>query len=381
MLGAARFLYLQGFTNLEILVHVEAMRRAEAGEVASALNLLVDFAYLARTIADRQFYKEARWALSAMALAVERVRDVAYFDMRSKKALSPEALTGIPELIQRLEPDRGELPRLRLPLGERIAAEQAIAKVYTPRGGVNESFAPVMSSFGASERPLRLFAESARWQGAAASQMTWFDVNEQLPKVYTDWTSRWTMDPFDRRLQESSYASKIDRSSLAVLDATLPPLDNLFAIRKVLRVEVVGTRTALGVLGFLYANKLPPQSLQSVRPKWIRQLDADPFNPTQSRNSVPPLEFFVPIRDQARGAREEPKPYEINVTAPDGESFTVSLKDDQFVVYSVGPDGEKNMASKVVNTAEEVDGTDYLIWPPVRGLEREQQGGAKPSGQ
>lgn len=380
MLGGARFLYLQGFTRLEILVHVEAMRRTEAGEVAPALHLLTDFAFLARSIADRHFYKEVRWGLSAMARAVERVRDAAYFDLRSKKALGPEALTGIPEIIQRLEPDRGvlEIARLRLPLGERTAGEQAIAKVYTPRGGVNESFAPVMSSFGASERPLRLFAESARWQAAAGSQMSWFDVNEELPKVYGDWTTRWLLDPFDRRLRDSSYASEIDRPALAVLDATLPPMDELFAIRKVVRVEVVGTRTALGVLGFLYANKLPPQSIQSVRPKWVKQLDADPFNPSQSRISVPPLEFFVPMRDQARGERDEPRPHEIAVAGPGGEEFTVSLRDDQFIVYSVGADGERNMASRVENSPEGSSGTDYLIWPPVRGLVRERQGAGGP---
>lgn len=377
MLGGARFLYLQGLSRLEILVHVEAMRRTEAGEVMSAMNLLADFGLLARTIADRQFYKEVRWAMNAMALAVERIRDVAYLDFRGKKALSSEALTGMPAFIERLQPGRGVLEpdRLRLPGGERIAAEQAIAKVYTPRGGVNGSFAQVMSGFGASERPLRLFAESARWQAVAASQKPWFDINDELPKVYDDWTARWMLDPFDRRLQNSSYSTEIDRSSLAVLDATLPPMDELFVMRRLVRVEVVGSRTALGVLGFLYANKLPPQSIQSVRPKWVKQLDADPFNPNQSRNSVPPMEFFVPMRDQARGEREDPTPHEMSVTGPGGESFTLSIRDDQFIVYSVGADGERNMASRVENTAQAGSGTDYLIWPPLRGLVREQQSG------
>ena len=121
----------------------------------------------------------------------------------------------------------------------------------------------------------------------------------------------------------------------------------------------------------MYANKTLAPTIASIRPKWLKQLDADPFNPNRARGNQPPLEFFVPIRDQPRGEREEAKPHEVNVFVPGGANFLVRFKDDQFILYSVGRDGAKNWASRVQNTWELATGADYLIWPPVLSLYRQ----------
>jgi hypothetical protein len=103
----------------------------------------------------------------------------------------------------------------------------------------------------------------------------------------------------------------------------------------------------------------------------VTQLDADPFNPNRARGALPPFEFFVPIRDQSFGPREEPKPHSVSIFMPDKANFDLKFGQDQFLVYSVGSDGAKNFATKVDNTTAKSPGADYLVWPPIKSLYRQ----------
>lgn len=373
-LSGARFLYLSALESLQCLVHVEAMRRSDAGDPLGAMALLADFTLLGRQLADRQFYKEVDWAMQAMSAAVERMRDIAYLDSKGKQSLSAKASAGLPELIERLDPDKGALSmtRIRIPLGDRLGAEQIVARVFIARGGVNTStFSSTMAALGSTDRPLRLFSESAKWQAMIPRQKAWFDIVDELPKIYDDWTGRWDLEAFNRRLETPTYATKLDRASYAVLAETMPPIDELFKLRQVVRTEIAGTRAALGVVGYFYATKSFPPQISSVRPKWVKSFEADPFNPNRAHGALPPLEYFVPIRDQKFGPREEPKPHTVSVFMPDAANFDLRFKQDQFLLYSVGSDGAKNFASKVQNTSSRVLGADYLIWPPIKSLYRQ----------
>ena len=117
-------------------------------------------------------------------------------------------------------------------------------------------------------------------------------------------------------------------------------------------------------------SQVPP-AITSVRPRWVKSFEADPFNPSRARGELPPLQYFVPIRDQTFGPREEPKPHAVSVFMPDQANFDLKFKQDQFLIYSVGSDGAKNFASKVQNTSSRVLGADYLIWPPIKSLYRQ----------
>ncbi len=373
-LSAARFLFMPALDAFQNLVHVEAMRRSDAGDPMGALTLLADFAAFARQFADRQFFKEVDWAMRAMTDSIERMRDIAYLDSKGKQGLAAKANDALPELIERLEPEKETLniAKIRLPEADRVGAEQIVARVYVARGGVNTStFSTTMAALGSTDRPLRLFSESAKWEAVIPRQKPWFDVVDELPKAYKDWEGRWDLEPFNRRLETPTYATKLDRASYAVLAQTTPPIDDLFGMRQVLRTEVAGTRAALGVLGYYYATKSFPPQITSIRPRWVKTFEADPFNPNRARGAMPPLEYFVPIRDQTFGPREEPKPHTVNIFMPDQANFDLKFKQDQFLLYSVGSDGAKNFASKVQNTSARVLGADYLIWPPVKSLYRQ----------
>lgn len=373
-LAAARFLYLDGLDRLAVLVHVEARRLAAEGKVSDGVDLLVDWVCFARQIAERRMAAEVRWAFRQMIDGARSIRDVVYTDFRGSRAIDRDRLAGA---IGRLDPERGflDLSRLMFPEGDKLAARQLIAKVYVERGGVNPAtFASTMAALGSTERPLRLFGEASRWTAAGERQRNWFDVNEQLDRVYNDWTSRWRLGYFERRMDAPWEYASMDRASFAVIDASVDDLSELFGDRQEVRVELVGTRMALGVVGYYYETKNFPPQIQSIRPRWVRQVDADPFNPSRERGQVPPLEYFVPMRDTRDqvGAREDPKPHEMSIFVPGGGNFSVRLRDDQFVLYSVGVDGGKGWARKVTNTLDRsVRDADYLIWPPIHTLYRQ----------
>lgn len=372
MLAGARFLYLPALERVASLVNVEATRLAAAGKPSDAMHLLLDWLFFARQMADRASFQECRWGLRMMIVTFDRVRDVAYVDFRDgKRQLTQENFA---EIIKRIRNDGGFLrfDRLVFPVLPRIAGEQVVAQVFDAGGKPNASFGQTMARLASTARPLRLFAEAARWEAIAKSHGDAADTAKQLGMVYDDLASRWPLDAFDPRMSLVSDYEKMNKSRFAVLAGIVPELTVLFNDRQVLRTQLVGTRCALGVLSFFYGSKSWPPLLESIRPRFLTVIDADPFNPDRARGKQPPLEYFVPIRDQKFTAGEAKKPHEINVVVGD-QNFQVKVGDDQFVLYSVGPNGAKDWARDVSGEPAKGAIGDLLIWPPITSLLRQRQ--------
>lgn len=372
-LAAASFGYRTRLSHLESLVNVEATRRAAAGDPAGAIKVLIDWLFFCRQIADREFLKEAQHGAERMVHAFERIRDIAYQDMRGPRALTTEQISAI---ISRLD-DRKilQIDRLTLPRADRISARQLISRVFDRSGTINPAaFASAMAAVGSADRPLRLFAEAARWSGATGMHADRAATERMLDSVISDWEARWRLDPFDQRHNTPTvYAQSVEGNpAFAVLDAALDEMGAMIELRQQLRAEAAGTRAALGIVGFFYQTRQLPPTLASIRPRWIPELEADPYNPDRGRERRPPLEYFVPVRDTAA---QGGGPHEMNVVAYDS-NFRLRLGQDQFVLYSVGPDRRKDWARFVSNDPGAVRG-DYLFWPPVISLLRidlDQQG-------
>jgi len=372
-LAGAQFLYLRGLESLESLVHVEATRLAGEGSPSDAIDVLINWVFFCRQMADREMFAEADWGLRSMALALERIRDVAYNDLRGPRAM---VVDRIHAQIGRLTVEGAylDLDRMTFPQGNKIGAEQVIARVYIPRNGIDErTFAPTLSRLGTTEFPLRIFSETGRWRTIGAQQANWFDATEKLAGVWDDQVQRWSVRMWDRRFAVVSEFSKLDRTKFAAIDASLPDTGVLYFRRMVARTEAVGSQTALAVVGWtrLGATRGYPTTISAVRPQWVKELLPDPFNPNREFGARPPLEYFVPIRDTPRNERETPLPYQIEVVTPDGRVLNVPLKEDTFVLYSWGSDNGKNFARRTQNTYLKVENADYLIWPPVISLERD----------
>lgn len=374
MLAGARFGYLAKYRIAELLVNVEATRLVNDGKAPEALDLLLSWAVVCRELCDRQFTREAMAGYGGVLSAITRMRDIAYLDYKGKKSLGSIARDKLSEFIAKLDIETGvlRLPFLRPPLGERTAAEQLIASVYTPKAGLKaDVFPALMARLGSSERPLRLFAESARWQSAAAQQRDWYGVTDELKRLYEDWNARWDLKWFDPRLADTPPLARTDRTSMAVITETVKPIDLFIPLRQMIRTEIVGTRSALGVLGFGLVQKGWPSNIALVRPVWVKALDADPFYNGREVGAATFPQFFVPVRDQARGEREEPKPFRMNVSFKSGGSAPFEFREDTFILYSLGKDATRDRAVRVDNRINAPAGTDYLYWPPLESLERE----------
>ena len=378
LLAAAQHLYLKQFDHLARLVHVEATRRLAEGDPAGSLDVLADLIQFGRQILDREFHAEKMWAITTMSLASERMRDVAYNDMRSGGKLTPAQLT---ESIERLVDERGPISigRIRLPKGDFIAAEQLIATVMERRGSIRtELFASTMARLESTERPLRLFGEAARWRDAAQSHVNWTGANQMLEALRGDFEFRWTLSPFDPLMAqaftiESVLENSFARDRLAVVSRSIPDMRELFAQRQILRTEILGTQNALGLAAFHAQNQRYPLDLSGIRPQYIKDVGIDPFNPSVAEGRQPPLVFFVPVRDTADRFANQPNtpPHVISILVPDAPNVSISLRADQFVLFSVGADGSGQWADEAQNTYNAPPGRDYLIWPPVMSVVRD----------
>lgn len=371
LLAGARFLYLERMRDLVCLAHVEATRLAAEGQVGQACDLMVDLTYLGRQLTDRAFDKEVKFGYDTMIGAVSRIRDIAYVDFRGARLLGT---SDIERVIKALEMyNRGYLDpaRLRFPEGNRIAAQQLFEQVYEPRGGVREDqYAKTMARLRTSGRPLRLFAEASRYESAGANQADWFETRDKIDEVFTSWSSRWTLKPFDRQLSLPYTWDLMDRERFGVITASTSDLSELYLWRQVFETETVGTRHALAVLGYYYELGVWPPEASSVRPRWLERMEADPFNPAREAGRLPPMKFFVPVRDDyVADERDTPQPHEMNVFPRDGSNFALLLDEREFVMYSVGRNGVDDFAEDVSDEWDMQTG-DYLIWPPMLSLHR-----------
>ena len=378
LLSAARHLYLDAFDQAACLVQVEATRRLAEGDPAGAMGVLADWMYFGRQIADREFYAEKAWAFDAMILAAERIRDVAYVDFRDA-----DALTGAQaiEIIARLADERGPMSvdRIQLPRGDFIGAEQLIASVMAPRGSVRpELFAPTMARLAATQRPLRLFGEAARWEQISMTHVDWFGASDTLASLRSDYEFRWPRSQFDPLLAQPYFAerfvgSELLRDSTAVVTRSVPDMRDLFTSRVMLRVELIGTRDALGLVGFHAEHGAYPLDLSGIRPRFVPELEIDPYHPGVATGLRPPLEFFVPVRDTKDRfpAQSTVPPHRISVLVADAPNVEIRLRDDQFVLFSTGPDGAAPGADEVQNSPDAPSGRDYLLWPPVLSIVRD----------
>lgn len=370
LLSAARHLYMPSLERAGILVHVEASRLNEDGKTYQALKVLNDWLFFCRQMADRPFLREKKWAMESMQLALERMRDVIYVDLkRDKHGMDYEKII---EINKRLKDKKGFLAieRIRLPEAEFIGREQLISAIMGSDGKPSaQTFGPMLARAASSERPLRLFSASAFWDSVREKHAGSRETLEMLQKVRGDWTTRWDLDYFDRVLSiASDYKRQVATTpKFSALQLGLGDVESLIALRQQLKVELTGTRMSLGVYGFFLRNKAMPASLPATRPDFIELVDKDPFSRTGKD-----LEFFVPERDTPKDADGKKQPHVIEIYAPDPTPrFKVPLGSDVFVVYSVGPDEDRGNALFATQTRTGVPG-DYVLFPPLLSLYRQR---------
>lgn len=354
------------------LVHVEATRLYEEGEIIESLRLMSDFAFFGRQIAARGLLREQSFGLQMMIEGLERMRDIAYVDFRSDSPQLASSNTWQPliDLLDRLgdrsrdnEPGFLEVDRLGLPEASWIAARQLARHTLDRNGARQGVFNATMARLGGGGDPLRMLASASSWSTYADRQKSQSEALGEIEGIIGDLRLRWQQDdPFHRIMRTPLTLERVNLQENVPAYITLHGADVLFNARQIVRAEIAGTRLALAVVGDRYRTGGFARTPASVRPTWLQRLDRDPF----SSASGQPLQLFVPGRDIRSPV------HEINVIVEGAPNFRRNIANDEFVIYAVGADGVANLASLVQNSISLAQGADYLIWPPVLSLQRLQ---------
>lgn len=372
LIAGAELLYLPPMERLVIAAHVEATRLAAEGKVSEAIDVLSNLAQFGRMMVDRPLQREALWGLELIAESMERIRDVVYLDTRGARAMN---LDRVRAQVDRIRPEGSffDMRRTVVPLGEVFGAQQALNLVYAADGTVDgRTFATTLARLGSVDFPLRTFSESARWRSVQDTQANKFDADGVIRGIGSDFARRWQLDWWDRQMQSPSPVQRLDRDKFAVIAAAVREQRPTLDARQIARLELSGTRLNIALAAVWYNTRNMPTNLPMTRPRWIDMLDVDMFDASRLDGRAPTFQFFIPTRDR-RGLRpgEEAPPFVMNIVPPRGLPFSVPLRDDVWVLYSLGSDSRANGATRVQNTATKVQSADYLIWPPMISLYRQ----------
>ena len=308
LLAGMDYVYGARFQMVFYLLSVEAERLALEDDAEGAMDCLVDWLRLARIWTDRPFASEKIRAIMQMIYAMERMRDLAF---TYPDLASPDLLDEVIE--EHLEGRVIRQDQIRLPEGDFLAAKQVAQLGIDYRGGPNDQF-PLLMARVTAKRPLMLFQEAAFWQDLAAGHAEWFDVQDQIAAIKSDWDSRWNRkfvrDPFHQKI---TTWQATDKNAYAMFEPIIDAVENLFWMRSMFYTEIGGTRTALGLAAFRSANRNLPKTAKAIQPRFRRFLDLDIFSFDRQRERMDQFRYFVPIRDIRWGPRDIPTPHDLTV--------------------------------------------------------------------
>lgn len=356
------------------LMQVEATRLAAAGTPKDAMDLLVNSIALGRQIANRGSRREKTVGMDAMIVSLMRIRDLAYEDFRSgSPKMTAEQCR---DVIGKLKEPSAiiDIARIELPAVDRIAAQQLFYRIMKPTGETDpEAFGMTLARLSSRDRPLRLFSEQARWEAIAKFHAGAAECRKAIDDVFGDWNRRWRLSPWDPALKQPTDYAKLSRTRFAVVDYFLGDMARLFEQRLELRVELIGTRTALGHYGFWLQNRRFAPDASAVRPAFIAAAQTDPFDP----KAASWLTMAVPGR--GIGGQQDPSG-QTNLQVFAGMAgrlypqFQLLVKADQFILYSMGPKGFRGSGTRFTQLQPDAaNNGDYLVWPPMMSLVRKRE--------
>lgn len=371
-IAAAELHYLPSLDRMVTLIHVEAARLASEGKVPDAVDLLINSAHFGRIMMDRPLMRESKWGIDLMSESMERIRDILYVDTRTVRSMQ---LDRVQIQIKRMSVENSflDFSRTKVPLGDVLGVSQVVSRVYKQDGKVDDrTFAQTLARLGSVEYPLRLFSEASRWKALESGQSDRFACEQIIRGVNADFTRRWQIDWWDRHMGTPSELDNVNREKFSAISASIKDQRPILDALQIARIEIGGTRTNLALVAQWYNTKNMPTSIALIRPRWVDKLDIDYFDASRLSGSFPRFQFVIPMTDR-RGLRagEQAAPLDMSVVPKMGAPFSVPLRDDVWVVYSVGSDTQANGARRVQNTATKVQNADYLIWPPMLSLYRQ----------
>lgn len=341
------FRYMYSVEAIAAYVTAEVYRLMEADQVDRALSLAIAHSVLLRQFCDRDFLIEKLAFIDLLSESLSNMRDVFYL-YQSK--ISPTWFTDIAQIdAPFLNPDRS---RLFMPEADRLLAEALIREVFDSNTGRADlqKFATVFGAVQSHDKPLTRFGTARRWTNIAAVHGSLDASLERLKFVYDDWWRRWRVKGHDPILELQTQFSATNPVRYAAVIYSMQNVEELFAKRDRLLLEVNGTSTAAALCGYKASRGTYPGKVEMVYAEFGRKgMNVDPYD-----FSLGELKYEVV---SSRRAIDLPGNKRIWVEAKEailwgrGQNFS----DDRAAVHT--PDGSQG---------------DVVVWPPVKALARKQ---------
>lgn len=336
--------YVPQMNALALFVVAEMYRRFEAGDPVKAFEVGIDGARFFRQLCDRPMLVEKAHFINQLSelLAAHRDMMFVYRDKIAPETFREVAISEYPFLA----PGRS---RLELPEGERIVGEALLRQVFDDRGQADvEKFGDVFGELQSVDKPLTRFGAARRWQRVAQVHGSLDASLKRLTDIYDDWYRRWRVPPYDAMQDVPTDLSRTNPIRYGAVIYSIIDSQALFQSRKRLAAEVSGAAMAAGISAYHKQFGSDPDDREKTYAIFVRKAsDADPWDKAYGRM----LYEFVGSQRRA-------------VDTPLGRVWV-----EGGVLYARGSDHDDDGVREV---SEDGATGDFLVWPPLRALERRE---------
>lgn len=342
------FPYLNAMDVIATYGTAEIYRLFEAKQTDRALKLTVAYLWILRQLCDREFLDEKLRGITLLVEALANVRSTFYLYQDDITAEQFKRLAWFD--LPQLRPDRN---RLHIPEGDRVVSEALLDEVFDPRTeqADPEKFADAFAEIQSADAPLTRFGAARRWRMIATVHGSLEASKDRLNLIYDDWWRRWRVQEYDRILDTETQFERTNPVRYAAVIHSIQDIQDVFAIRNLLIASVNGTAVSAGLCAYKVTFGKFPDDKEKTYGQYIRKRisDIDPYD-----------EDFGRLRYRILTGEE----------SIDTLFGRLQLAEGQCLLYSRGPDHRDDRAHRHSDVG--VDGSDYVFWPPMKTLAREQ---------
>jgi hypothetical protein len=346
------FAYVDSVQLACLWVTVETYRLLENGEIDRAIQLLTSELIVLRKFCDREFLKEQLTFMPMLGDALSNTRDMFF---RYRESITPPqfrsiAKDGIPYL-------RTDPTRLLMPEGDRVIGETLVKELFKSNGDADPAkFREILTDIQSNREPLTRFGAARFWESIASIHRGRDDSLKRLNLIYDDWWRRWKMRAFHPQLSVDSELKKSNQVKYAAVNLVIRDIQELFKQRDYLTAEINGTAVSAALCGYINHFGVYPASIKKMYAQLLHRLsNLDPLRSLPLRTDADWVLYSAPVgpfhyRTIGDRTKIETKLGEVWVEA------------GQCLLYSVSIDDEDNRGTNA--------GTDIILWPPLKSLER-----------
>ncbi len=349
-LRSVDFPYLNAVDVIATYGTAEIYRLFEAKQTDRAMELTVAYLWMLRQMCDREFLKEKLMGITLLIEALGNVRSTFYLyhDAISAEQFKALAWYDIPDL----RPGRN---RLLIPEGDRIVSEALLEEVFDARTDQAdpERFARAFAEIQSANEPLTRFGAARRWRMIAEVHGSLEASKERLQLIYDDWWRRWRVQEYDALLETATQFERTNPVRYAAVIYSIQDIQDVFDIRNQLIASVNGTAVAAGLCAYKKTFGVFPSDKEKAYGQFIRKRisDIDPYD-----EDFGVLGYRLLTRDESI----------------DTVWGRLTLPKGQCVLYSISANQVDDHAHEHSDAHTPVDGADFVFWPPIKTLAREQ---------